>query len=112
MDLTLNNEQELLRDGLTRYLATRYDLAASRFSTVVEGQSSVLDYRLHGHVMTIDHTEVPAALRGRGIAASLVQAAFDHARSAGWRVVPACSYAAAFAARHPEHADLLVTGSA
>ncbi|HRA38086.1 MAG TPA: N-acetyltransferase, partial [Pseudomonadota bacterium] len=45
-----------------------HDLAASRFSTVVEGQSSVLDYRLHGHVMTIDHTEVPAALRGRGIA--------------------------------------------
>lgn len=30
MDLTLDNEQELLRAGLTRYLATRYDLAASR----------------------------------------------------------------------------------
>ena len=88
-----------------------HDLAASRFSTVVEGQSSVLDYRLHGHVMTIDHTEVPAALRGRGIAAALVQAAFEHARSAGWRVVPACSYAAAFASRHPEHADLLVTAT-
>ena len=30
MDFTLNDEQELLRDGLTRFLATRYDLEKSR----------------------------------------------------------------------------------
>ncbi len=30
MDFTLNDEQGLLRDGLTRFLATRYDLAKSR----------------------------------------------------------------------------------
>ena len=30
MDFTLNDEQELLRDGLTRFLATRYDLQKSR----------------------------------------------------------------------------------
>lgn len=30
MDLNLTKEQELLRDGLRRFLATRYDLAASR----------------------------------------------------------------------------------
>jgi hypothetical protein len=86
-----------------------HEAAANRFSAVVEGQRCLLDYRLHGNVMTIVHTEVPSDLGGRGIAAALVQAAFEHARSAGWRVVPACSYAASFALRHPEHADLLVT---
>jgi alkylation response protein AidB-like acyl-CoA dehydrogenase len=30
MDFTLSHEQELLRDGLTRFLATRYDLEKSR----------------------------------------------------------------------------------
>ena len=30
MDFTLSDEQELLRDGLTRFLATRYDLEKSR----------------------------------------------------------------------------------
>jgi alkylation response protein AidB-like acyl-CoA dehydrogenase len=30
MDFTLNDEQDLLRDGLTRFLATRYDLEKSR----------------------------------------------------------------------------------
>jgi alkylation response protein AidB-like acyl-CoA dehydrogenase len=30
MDFTLTKEQELLRDGLTKYLSTRYDLAKSR----------------------------------------------------------------------------------
>lgn len=30
MDFTISNEQTLLRDGLTKFLATRYDLASSR----------------------------------------------------------------------------------
>ena len=30
MDFNLSKEQELLRDGLTKFLATRYDLAKSR----------------------------------------------------------------------------------
>ena len=30
MDFNLSDEQELLRDGLTKFLATRYDLEQSR----------------------------------------------------------------------------------
>lgn len=30
MDFTLSNEQKMLRDGLTKFLSTRYDLATSR----------------------------------------------------------------------------------
>lgn len=32
MDFTLTKEQELLRDGLAKFLANRYDLATSRAS--------------------------------------------------------------------------------
>jgi hypothetical protein len=30
MDFSLSKEQELLRDGLTKFLSTRYDLGRSR----------------------------------------------------------------------------------
>lgn len=82
------------------------DDASGRFETVVDGVLCVLDYDLRDGVMTITHTGVPAAVGGRGIAAALTRTAFDTARREGWRVVPACSYAAAWLARHPQYADL------
>ena len=81
--------------------------AESRFETTVDGVTCVLEYRLHDGVMTITHTGVPEAVGGRGIAAALTRFALDSARTEGWRVVPACSYAAAWFARHAqEYADL------
>jgi uncharacterized protein len=78
-----------------------------RFQAIVEGFTCVADYRLIDGVMVIAHTEVAPALEGRGIAGALVQAALDHARAAGLKVHPACSYAQAYLQRHPESADLL-----
>jgi predicted GNAT family acetyltransferase len=40
------------------------------------------------------------------LAGALVHAAMDTARAEGWKVVPACSYASAWAQRHPEYDDL------
>jgi predicted GNAT family acetyltransferase len=57
--------------------------------------------------MTITHTGVPPEVGGRGIASALVQAALDVARAEGWKVVPACSYAAVWMQRHPDYLDLL-----
>lgn len=37
MDFTLNDEQQLLRDGLTKFLATRYNLDASRIAAKTGG---------------------------------------------------------------------------
>ncbi len=79
---------------------------AQRFTARVEGAVSVLEYGLVDGVMTIEHTGVPPAWRGHGIAAALVQNALATARGAGWKVVPACSYAAAWMRRHPEFDDL------
>lgn len=85
-----------------------HDRLTQRFTTVVEGAFCVLEYRLHDNVMTITHTGVPEDVGGRGIAAALATAAFDAARAEGWKVVPACAYAAVFVKRHPEYADLVV----
>jgi predicted GNAT family acetyltransferase len=83
--------------------AIQHDRAARRFETRV----CLLDYTLVAGVMTITRTEVPAAVGGRGIAAALVQEALATARAEGWKVVPACSYAAAWMQRHPAYHDLL-----
>jgi len=37
----------------------------------------------------------------------LTRAALAHARAAGLKVIPECSYAVAFMQRHGEYADLL-----
>ena len=79
------------------------------FTAEVEGHRILLDYRLSDGTMTIVHTEVPPALRGRGLAGQLVRAAFAHAREAGLKVAPRCSYAAEWVGRHPEFADLVTS---
>lgn len=78
-----------------------------RFVTTVEGIQAQLKYRREGDWMVITHTEVPDEIGGRGIASVLTRAAFEHARTQGWNVRPACSYAAAWANRHPEYNQLL-----
>lgn len=91
-------------------LIIQHDVAATQFFVVVEGTRCVLDYQLQGKRMSITHTGVPAAVGGRGIAAMLTQTALKHARGAGWKVVPQCSYAAEYIQRHPEYADLVYRG--
>ena len=84
----------------------RHDAVRRRFETTVEGYDCELDYKLAGEVMTITHTGVPAPVGNRGIAAEMTRFALETARTNGWQVVPACSYAAAFMQRHPEFDDL------
>jgi predicted GNAT family acetyltransferase len=70
-----------------------------RFRLVVDGLPCVADYRIEGGELLLTHTGVPVELRGRGIAARLVQAVVDHARAQGLTLVPVCSYAAAYLRR-------------
>lgn len=91
--------------------AVQHDEDARVFEAWQEGHRGILTYVLQlqggSTVMTIDHTGVPLAARGRGMAAALVAAAFEVARQRGWRVRPSCSYAAVWAGRHPQVGDLL-----
>lgn len=88
-------------------LEVRHDAARRSFVARVDGLACSCDYRLVGDVMVAYHTGVSPALEGRGIASRLVAALFAHAREAGLRVEPRCSYVAVWARRHPEVQDLL-----
>jgi predicted GNAT family acetyltransferase len=84
-----------------------HDPIRQRMTCATDGVISVLDYTLSGTLMTITHTGVPTALRGRGIAAQLTRFAPGVARDQGWRVRPVCSYADAYIRAHAEYQDLL-----
>jgi predicted GNAT family acetyltransferase len=72
------------------------------------GAEAEMTYRKSGNgPMVIDHTGVPPAFEGRGIASKLVNAAIADARSEGFKIRPVCSYVVAQFRRHPEWADLL-----
>lgn len=85
----------------------RHDPVVSRFTTTVDGHEGFVEYVEGDGLMTITHTVVPPEIGGRGIAGQLVRAALEHARAAGLKVVPRCSYAAGYFEKHPEYADLL-----
>lgn len=53
-----------------------------------------------------EHTIVPPAIGGRGVAARLVDALVADAREQHFKVKPVCSYVVAKFDEHPEWADL------
>lgn len=78
------------------------------FIPLDEGLEAEMTYRFQSKdIIVIDHTFVPAAARGHGIAERLVKRGVADARTSGLKIVPACSYAAAQFRRHADWSDLL-----
>ena len=78
----------------------------NRFETVIDGKLSKLDYIQDGKNFVITHVGVHPDLRGGGLAGKIVQTGLEYAQENSLRVVPMCSYAAAYIRRHPEYAEL------
>jgi predicted GNAT family acetyltransferase len=84
-----------------------HNVISKCFELKLEGHRCVLDYTLNNNVMTITHTGVPSELGGRGLAAEITKFALEHAQSQGWKVIPQCSYVAAYIKKHPHYAPLV-----
>jgi uncharacterized protein len=75
----------------------------SRFEIEEGGQIAYLEFELDGTGwLTLWHTEVPEALRGRGLATELVKSAFDYAKANELRVDVICPIALRYLREHPE----------
>lgn len=74
---------------------------------VGSGEPAILTYRKKGDAIVMDHTFVPDAMRGQGIAATLARDALLEARRLGWKIIPDCSYVETFIQRNPEFSNLL-----
>lgn len=78
-----------------------------RFVLELNGAEAELTYQtVAPGILDYNHTFVPPDLRGAGAGGKLVRYALDHARKAGYKVRPSCSFVAAFMRRFPEYGDL------
>ena len=83
------------------------DERTHRFEVESDAQTAFLSYRHVGGSLTLDHTEVPPELEGRGIASKLARTALEYARERGLEVVPICPYVSKYLKKHSEYLDLL-----
>lgn len=84
---------------MTNYKIT-HRLEKKRFEMEQEGLTAFVQYRLLEDGLDIIHTIVPRPLEGRGVAAALVDSAYQYAKDNGLKPVATCSYAAAWLQRH------------
>ncbi|HEY3730420.1 MAG TPA: GNAT family N-acetyltransferase [Steroidobacteraceae bacterium] len=80
-----------------------------RFELQCDGAIAFIDYERVGKLWLLTHAEVPAPLRGRGLAAQLTAGALELVRARGERVQARCSYVSDFIARNAQYQDLLAT---
>ncbi len=80
---------------------------ASRFELEENGLMAWAEYRIRDGKYVIPHVEADPPLRGTGAASRLMQQIVDHARADQLAIVPRCSYARVWFARHPEAEDVL-----
>ena len=79
----------------------------SRFELEDAGETAYLEFdQDSAGWITLIHTEVPAALRGRGIASMLAQTGLEYARDHGLKVDVVCPLVAHYLSKHPEFQSL------
>lgn len=80
--------------------------ANRRFEVWIDGHLSKLDYIQEEKNFVITHVGVYPEHRNQGLAAKIVDVSLDYARQNALRVIPMCSYAAAYIRSNPEHREL------
>jgi uncharacterized protein len=76
--------------------------ADQRFEIELEGEVAFLRYEKRPDAFVLVHTEVPPALRGRGLANALAKAGLTAARASGLKVIVICPMVRAYRRKHPE----------
>ena len=84
-----------------------HDEQAKRFETSIDGHTGYISYQEREGALVYDHTIVPQELGGRGVGSALVKHALNYARKNDKKVVPQCSFVAAYIEKHPEYQDLV-----
>ena len=88
-------------------MTVRHNTADHRYELATDTGVALAVYHEQGDRMIFTHTEVPPADEGKGYASRLVGEALADAHRRGFKIVPACSFVAAYVRRHPEYDDFV-----
>lgn len=72
------------------------------------GQWARLDYQREGHLLHLNHTIVPPALRGKNAASTLLAYALEDIERQGQKINPVCTYVQSYLKRNPDWQHLVV----
>jgi predicted GNAT family acetyltransferase len=87
---------------------SKQTVTRSRFELEEAGETAYLEFdQDSAGWITLIHTEVPAVLRGRGIASLLAQTGLEYARENNLRVDVVCPLVANYLSKHPEFQGLV-----
>jgi predicted GNAT family acetyltransferase len=89
-------------------LQVKNNPAENRFEVQLGDSLGVIDYRKKDSVYVMEHTEVPKAFRGQGIAQHLAHEALEQVKAEHGNVVPQCPFVRAYIQLHPEYQSLVV----
>lgn len=92
-------------------ITLQQDKVAGRYVAKVEGfegEAEMTFQQPTDAIMIIDHTRVPEAMGGRGIAKAMARHAVADARDKGLTIIPNCSFVRAQAKKHPEWSDVIL----
>jgi predicted GNAT family acetyltransferase len=84
-----------------------HDNSKNMFYINIEDKISYLKYRVVSNIIEFYVTFVEPSLRGKGIAAGLVEDAIAYAKEKGYKILPTCSYTAEYINRKKEYKELL-----
>jgi uncharacterized protein len=80
----------------------------NRFELEENGETAYLEFEVdQTGWITLYHTEVPPALRGRGIAGTLAKTALEYARDHQLKVDVVCPLVANYLSKNPEFQPLV-----
>jgi len=86
----------------------RHEADRQRFVIEIGDAVALLTYAVVDEAtLNYNHSFVPPALRGRGLAGVLTRHALGYAAAQGLKVVPSCPYVGRYIEKHPEYAHLL-----
>ncbi|WP_297798818.1 GNAT family N-acetyltransferase [uncultured Brevundimonas sp.] len=83
----------------------------SRYEIEVDGKLAYVEYNNVAGGRLVSKTLVPPELEGRGIASRLAKHVLQDIRDKGLKILPTCTFFAAYIQKHPdEYADLVQDG--
>lgn len=77
------------------------------FKAIIDGYEATLEYNQRNDKISFYRVFTPVELRGKGIAAKLVEFAFEYAKENNLKVYPNCSYIISYLNRTGNYKDLL-----
>jgi predicted GNAT family acetyltransferase len=81
--------------------------ARNRFELETGGAIAFVSYRKSPGAITLEHTEVPPELGGKGIGSKIARATLDAVRAQGRKLTVECEFIQGFMKKNPEYNDLL-----